>query len=332
MDIPSIFIIFFAFLNALALIWILGYKGDFRRTTLFLFLGSIILFTVTMISLWELYEYLLFENKRLRVAIVVIMRIAALVGSVLGVIAVAYFFAIGNGKNLILNIRQIFILYETGFIIGCIYTPLLYLSYTIITFIAVIRLGSYKFKSQQFYRVSDFAHTIVMEDYSPNFSEHLKEWALYIPGTQSFDLFKEVINKKYSAKEKSNDLPVIAKPFAVIFPQSINIFREYIPMLKKKKQSLALELVEAINEQIKDSEVNTEAIELKKKLEPQINNIKLVRPIVEKEKIIPIETIIEETNLSKEQIVEISKYLDREVYKDELMTNIQLIRKLQKAL
>lgn len=332
MDIPSVFILFFAVLNALAISWMLVFKDNFRRTSLFLFLGSIILFTLTMISLWELYEYLLFENKRLRVAIIVIMRIATLVGSVLGVVAAAYFFALGNGKDLLLNIRDIFILYDTGFLIGCVYVPLLYISYTIVTLLSVIRLGSYQFKSLQFYRNRNFAQTIVKENYLVNFPTHLKEWALYIPGTQSFDLFKEVVNAKYSAKEETNELAVIAKPFAVLYPQSIAIFKEYIPTLKRKKQPLALEIVNAIEDQIRKPDANADVLELVKVLEPKISNIKLIQPIITKKKIIPIETITEETNLSKEQIIEISKYLDREVYNDELMTNIQLIRKLQKVL
>jgi hypothetical protein len=67
-------------------------------------------------------------------------------------------------------------------------------------------------------------------------------------------------------------------------------------------------------------------------LKSKIANIKAIQPIVSDKRIVPIETIIEEANLSKEQIVEICKYIDREVYKENLLTNIQLIRKLQKAL
>ncbi|NHK30786.1 MAG: hypothetical protein FK730_05505 [Asgard group archaeon] len=332
MDIPSLFIGFFAILNALAISWMIGYRSEFTRTSLFLFLGSIILFTLSMISLWELYEFLLFENKRLRVAIIVIMRIVTLASSALGLVAVAYFFAFGNGRTLILNIRDIFKLYDIAFLIGCAFVPLLYLSYTIITLISVIRLGSYQFKSPQFYRIREFAQTIVKEDYLSNFPNHLKEWVLYIPGVQSFDLFKEVVNEKFSAKEETNDLIVIAKPFAVIFPQSISIFREYIPTIRKKKQPFALELINAIEDQIKNADVDAEVLTLMEELKSKIANIKAIQPLIANKKIVPIETIIEETNLSKEQIVEISKYIDREVYKEDLLTNIQLIRKLQKAL
>ncbi|GAG15980.1 unnamed protein product, partial [marine sediment metagenome] len=59
LDVPSIVLIIFAILNAIAIGWIVSFRAMLTQVTFYLLLAAIIALTVTMISLGELYEYLI---------------------------------------------------------------------------------------------------------------------------------------------------------------------------------------------------------------------------------------------------------------------------------
>ncbi|NHJ49272.1 MAG: hypothetical protein FK733_15900 [Asgard group archaeon] len=327
MDVPSVVLMFMAILNAIAIGWIVSSRSLLTQSTFLMLLGAILIVTLTMISLGEFYEYLVMENKRLRVAIVAITRIFTFAGSVLGVIG-SFFLFYSSITFSILFSRQI-LEFEIMFLIGMIFVPLLFVVYTVFTFIAVILMGSYQFRSLQYYRIREFAHAITNEDIMENFHENIETWALYIPDSQAVELFKSVVKEMPMA---TNELNIIAKPFAIIFPTLLGEFGLVAETQPRIRKDWATQLSYAIGEEMTKETENAEALKLVATLEPQRENMKLIRPLVEKKRSVPVELIIEETNLSQEQIEEVCKFIDREVFDGNILSNIQYIKKLQKVL
>jgi hypothetical protein len=325
MDLPSIFLMLFALLNIIAIGWLISARLLIIQKYFLLMLAGAIVFTLTMISFWELYEYLLVENKGLRVAIVWILRIITLSGCIVNLVGAAFFAYYGLYRDII-NFG--FRYYPISFYLGYLYVVLLFLIYGVISIFAVIFMGSYRFRSPQYYRLNEFAKAIVNEDIMSDYLENITEWALYIPNDDAVMFFKKVIKHLPHAK---NDIIIIAKPFALIFPEKIGEFNNYVSLVKRKR-ALALQLTKEIKEQIAKPVSDSEALELMKELETKREYISKIKPLVEKKKSVPLEAVIEQTNLSKEQVEEVSKYVDREVYEDNLLSNIQYLKKLQKVL
>lgn len=320
----------------------------------------IIMVTLTLFSLGDFYEWMmLVENRKLRLALVIIFRTSFLISSL----------AASSGTIIYLALFFNFSNFLIADLIGYLFIDLILNAYIVLAIISLGYSGAYRTTPDNIHRLELLASTNVFSKQMEKFDNLLEEYALGVTDDLCLIYFSEVVDKiahpnkdkeyytimtgafslifrktvlgDYYSREfrksirfpgkRINDFLVIAKPFAILFPDKVGVFRDYTSAnLRRKKLKVAKELINIIEKETIEISKTSGITERVEKLKPFMKDIKEIRALIQNSKEFDIDELMKISNLSKDEISEISKHLDRDVYGNKLLTNTKYLAILTK--
>ncbi|MHA1220570.1 MAG: hypothetical protein ACTSQB_02440, partial [Candidatus Heimdallarchaeota archaeon] len=179
--------------------------------------------------------------------------------------------------------------------------------------------AAYPNRDEEYYKIMTGSLAIIL---------HSSMFGTTLAGKSLRNYFvKEHLEAVKRPKKHLNDYNVIAKPFAILFPDQITIFRQYAANeYHGKLQHVANDLVNAIEYQIQ--EISTSDISYTKiveSLKPIVEDIKRMRAIIHDTREIDVETLTQSTNMTEEQIRKISPYIDRDYHEGKLLSKTKFL-------
>ncbi|MBN1330954.1 MAG: hypothetical protein JXA54_15895 [Candidatus Heimdallarchaeota archaeon] len=360
-NVPILVLVIFYVFSTIMITLIVMNFSSYNKISKAILLIPIGMVTLSLFSLGDFYEWMmLVENRKLRLAVVIISRTVFLISSLAAssglIIYLVFYF---NFNNLVIID-----------LIGYLFIGLVHITYSILAIISLGYSGTYRTTPDNIYRVQLLASKTVFDKQIEKIDKILDEYALGVTDDLCLIYFSEVVDKiaypnkdkeyhaimtgvfslifvrsdylrTYYTKEflksiesqgkKTNDLAVIAKPFAILFPEKIEMFKEYITRnFKGKMKKTANRLINEIEMQIPEMSSNSGIIEHIEKLKPLMKDVKEIRALIQDSDDFDIDELMKASNLNKDEIIEISRYLERDVYENKLLTNTKYLAILTK--
>jgi len=359
-NVPIVVIAFFYIVNIIFIIFLGFNTKSLDITEKIILLVPLAIVTLTLFSIGDFYNWMmLVENRKFRFAIVIILRGVFLIGSLAAEIGSIYYFVVFyDFSNLLV-----------ASFIGYLFTDIFYTSYIVLGILTLGYSGAYRTSPDNIYRLQLLATKNVFDKEILKFDNMLEEYALGVTDDLCLIYFTEVVDKttfpnkdkeyytiltgaysiifrkttlgNYYKNEfiktiqshgrKINDLAIIAKPFALLFPDKIEVFRKYSEKkFKGKMKKTAFKLISEMEKEIPENFKQSGITERIEKLKPIMKIIKDLRVLIQNSDEFDIEEVMKTSNLDKDEIINISGFLDRDVYEDKLLTNTKYLAVLKK--